>query len=287
MAPAGVPPPFHPTWLSKTTLVVVEADRFGEQPHMYVVVGPKKALVIDTGCDTANFCEFLWSLPELAAKEFQVVNTHIHYDHIMGNYGFCAPGGRSLRGGCRSICQGSRNRHFSQNWQETSLQSMVGAAISNFCVTDWLDEGHRIYLDDENPTEAESLEVLHTPGHTPDSISLYYPAENRIFTGDLIYPGNIFLFLPGSRLEEFDESLCKLKAFLAEKPAGVLLSCGHMTPALKAEKLEELFELLGALRKGEARGRAEGSGLSPEPVTSFQTPCFTLMCRTADVPAMA
>ncbi|CAE7912591.1 Mblac2, partial [Symbiodinium necroappetens] len=63
----------------------------------------------------------------------------------------------------------------------------------------------------------------------------YYPAENRIFTGDLIYPGNIFLFLPGSRLEEFDESLCKLKAFLAKKPAGVLLSCGHMTPALKAD----------------------------------------------------
>ncbi|CAE7773175.1 MBLAC2 [Symbiodinium sp. CCMP2592] len=246
-----------------------------------------QALVIDTGCDTANFCDFLWSLPELAEKEFQVVNTHIHYDHIMGNYGFCAPGGRSLRGGCRSICQGSRNRHFSQNWQETSLQSMVGAAISNFCVTDWLDEGQRIYLDDENPTEAESLEVLHTPGHTPDSISLYYPAENRIFTGDLIYPGNIFLFLPGSRLEEFEESLCKLKAFLLEKPAGVLLSCGHMTPALKAEKLEELHTLLEAMRSGEARGRAESSALAPEPVTSFQTPCFTLMCRTADVPAMA
>jgi len=163
---------------------------------------------------------------------------------------------------------------------------MVGAAISNFCVTDWLDEGHRIYLDDENPTEAESLEVLHTPGHTPDSISLYYPAENRIFTGDLIYPGNIFLFLPGSRLEEFDESLCKLKAFLLEKPAGVLLSCGHMTPALKAEKLEELHTLLEAMRRGEARGRAESSALAPEPVTSFQTPCFTLMCRTADVPAI-
>ena len=37
---------------------------------------------------------------------------------------------------------------------------------------DWLDEGARIYLNDEEPTDEESLEILHTPGHTPDSISL-------------------------------------------------------------------------------------------------------------------
>lgn len=37
---------------------------------------------------------------------------------------------------------------------------------------DWLDEGTRIYLNEEDPTEQESLEILHTPGHTPDSISL-------------------------------------------------------------------------------------------------------------------
>ncbi|CAE7662313.1 MBLAC2 [Symbiodinium pilosum] len=266
-------------------LVVVEADRFGgEQPHMYVILGPKKAVVIDTGCDTANFCDFLSSLRELEGKEFQV-NTHIHYDHIMGNYGFCAPGGRGLRRGCRSLLAWSRNQRFSQNWQETSLQGMVGADISNFCVTDWLEEGQRIYLDDENPTDAESLEVLFTPGHTPDSISLYYPAENRIFTGDLIYPGNIFLFLPGSKLEEFQESLHKLHGFLGTKPAGVLLGCGHITPSLKAEKLDELHELLSALRQGEAKGRQTRSPYCSEPVTSFQTPCFTLMCRSADVPA--
>lgn len=38
---------------------------------------------------------------------------------------------------------------------------------------DWLDEGTRIYLNEEDPTEQESLEILHTPGHTPDSISLW------------------------------------------------------------------------------------------------------------------
>lgn len=44
---------------------------------------------------------------------------------------------------------------------------------TTICSKDWLDEGSRVYLDEDHPTERESLEVLHTPGHTPDSISLW------------------------------------------------------------------------------------------------------------------
>merc|ERR1712060_602221 len=103
--------------------------------------------------------------------------------------------------------------------------------IDRFCVTSWLEEGQRIYLNEEAPSSAESLEVLYTPGHTPDSISLYLPAENRLFTGDLIYPGSIYLFLPGSRLEEFEASLASLRTFTASLPPGVTLACGHITPS--------------------------------------------------------
>lgn len=42
------------------------------------------------------------------------VNTHIHYDHIMGNYGFSVAPGRRR---CRGICQGSKCRTFSENWK--------------------------------------------------------------------------------------------------------------------------------------------------------------------------
>lgn len=33
-----------------------------------------------------------------------------------------------------------------------------------------------------------SLQVLHTPGHTPDGLSLYDPLEKRLFSGDALYP---------------------------------------------------------------------------------------------------
>ncbi|CAL1163472.1 unnamed protein product [Cladocopium goreaui] len=230
------PWPFEVHQLSQRTLVIIESDRFGELPHIYAVLGPKKAIIIDTGCNTASLRDFLETLSCLEGKEFQVVNTHIHYDHIMGNYGFSMASQRR----CRGICQGSRSRAFSENWKANSLQDMVGASILDFAVTDWLDEGARIYLNDDEPTDEESLEILHTPGHTPDSISLYLPAENRLFSGDLIYPGSLFLYLPGSSLEDFRESLHKLRAFIASKPEGLLLSCGHIDPELPAKALEVL-----------------------------------------------
>jgi glyoxylase-like metal-dependent hydrolase (beta-lactamase superfamily II) len=37
-----------------------------------------------------------------------------------------------------------------------------------------------------------SLEVLHTPGHSPGSVSLHLPGENnRILTGDTLFQGSI------------------------------------------------------------------------------------------------
>ena len=37
-----------------------------------------------------------------------------------------------------------------------------------------------------------SLEVLHTPGHSPGSLSLHLPGENaRIFAGDTLFQGSI------------------------------------------------------------------------------------------------
>mmetsp|Transcript_47215 Transcript_47215/g.109209 ORF Transcript_47215/g.109209 Transcript_47215/m.109209 type:complete len:327 (+) Transcript_47215:63-1043(+) len=277
------PWPFFVEHLSQRTLVLRELDRFGEAPHIYVVIGPHKAVVIDTGCNSASLFDFLSTLEELEGLELQVVNTHVHYDHIMGNHSFCRPGGHALRGGCRGICQGARDKRFSQAWSDTSLGKKVGATIHDFCVTQWLEEGHKIYLDDAVPSEAEALEVLYTPGHTPDSISLYLPVENRLFTGDLIYPGSIFLFLPGSSLEEFRESLQKLQRFAAQHPPGLTLSCGHISHSLKVETLDELHGLLAALREGAARPQIARTPLHGEPVAVFQTPSFTLMCRREDV----
>jgi len=61
------------------------------------------------------------------------------------------------------------------------------------------------------------LKVLHTPGHSPGSISLYLPAIKLLFTGDLVFKGGIGRTdLPGGSGSLLKESLKKLKEFEIE-----------------------------------------------------------------------
>ena len=34
---------------------------------------------------------------------------------------------------------------------------------------------------------SKTLQVLHTPGHSPGSISLYWPEKKALFTGDVVF----------------------------------------------------------------------------------------------------
>jgi len=61
------------------------------------------------------------------------------------------------------------------------------------------------------------LKVLHTPGHSPGSISLYLPAIKALFTGDLVFKGGIGRTdLPGGNGSLLKESLKKLEDFEIE-----------------------------------------------------------------------
>lgn len=100
---------------------------------------------------------------------------------------------------------GAGNRVFSDNVEINSLaMAHRGAKVQPFTVSQWFKDGDMVYLDDSNKTKANALEVLPsalshcvhccldcvqivlTPGHTPDSISIYAHGEKRLFVGDNI-----------------------------------------------------------------------------------------------------
>jgi len=111
---------------------------------------------------------------------------------------------------------GSQNKTFSENFEINSLAlAHSGAKIKPFVVTRWLNDGDLIYLDDSNQNKEFSLEVIFSPGHTPDSISLFAHFESRLFVGDLLYPFTaIHLDCLGSNLKDYISSLQKLINFV-------------------------------------------------------------------------
>ena len=82
------------------------------------------------------------------------------------------------------------------------------------------------------------LTVLHTPGHSPGSISLHWPAGGALFTGDVIFNNGLGRTdLPGGDGEQLKNSIRKLSAVNAR-----WLLSGHGEPVAGADAVKANFE---------------------------------------------
>ena len=77
-----------------------------------------------------------------------------------------------------------------------------------------------LILDKNNLEEKEynidnfNFEIIYTPGHKEDSITIYFKENKVMFTGDFIFKGTIGrMDLPGGSQEEMINSLEKMKNY--------------------------------------------------------------------------
>lgn len=62
-----------------------------------------------------------------------------------------------------------------------------------------------------------ALTVLHTPGHSPGSVCLYWPAERALFSGDLVFKNGVGRTdLPGGDGRQLKESIERVAALDVE-----------------------------------------------------------------------
>jgi hydroxyacylglutathione hydrolase len=159
----------------------------------------KEAIIIDPGIDLSSEAEPI--LDYIAAKKLNekfIVNTHGHDDHIQGNsffqQKFNVP-----------ICIHLLDEHFIEDLEK-------GSYPPNF----FFKDGSQIKIGNE------TLNILHTPGHTPGSICLV--GEKLVFTGDTLFAGGIGRTdFPGGSMSEMRNSLKKLMAL----PLNLLVYPGH------------------------------------------------------------
>ena len=111
------------------------------------------------------------------------------------------------------------------------------------------------------PNATEDIKVIHTPGHTPDEIALYYAKERRLFVGDSFYQWQpIFIPKDGESLDSFKGSVSKLLTLVESEEAKVsqaspiVMCCGHVDdfqPARTA--LQQVEKLVSGIQDGSLR----------------------------------
>ena len=229
------------------------------EPHQaeetigYLIVGQKRALLFDTGMGISDIKKIT---AELTKVPILVLNSHTHDDHVGGNWEFDSVCGMDTDF-TRKNAQGSREDAQAEITPDQICGSLPKGfdpktyATRPWKITAYLHDGDRFDLG------GRTLEVIATPGHTPDAISLIDRTNGLLFTGDTYYPAPIWLFRPETDLDAYAASIRRLAALA---PQIKLVLGAHNLPLASPAVLAQLVVAFDAVRAGKVSPKPDSPG---------------------------
>lgn len=224
-----------------------------EEVISYLIVGDKRALLFDTGMGISDIKKVT---AELTKLPIIVLNSHTHDDHVGGNWEFDTIYGMDTNF-TRQNARGSRADAQAEITPDQICGTLPkGFDAANYATRPWkitayTHDGARIDLG------GRTLEVIATPGHTPDAISLIDRANGLLFTGDTYYPAPIWLYRPETDLDAYAASIRRLAALA---PTVKLVIGAHNIPVASPAILPRLVAAFDAVRAGKVKPTPDSPG---------------------------
>lgn len=211
--------------------MVVETLRLGPyQTNCHILHNAHEAWIFDPGLNGTDIIE---RLERLGLVPQGILLTHSHWDHTLGipllyeTYGelplmvhaseamFLGPEGGLLLRRLAMTIDPSQASIPKETWEA-------------------MPQPTRLLSDHDEIPEA-GLSVIHTPGHSPGSISFYHKEEGLLFSGDTLFAGTIGRTdLPNSQPESMVEGI---KNRLLTLPDETIVYPGHgPTTTISREK---------------------------------------------------
>ncbi len=168
----------------------------------------REAIAIDPG-DQAE--EILAMAKDMGVEIKVIANSHAHVDHILG---------------VRDV-QRATGAKFLMHPEEVAIAQTAprtAAMFSGQVVEPPPDPDAFLADGDEIDVAGVKLKVIHTPGHTPGSLSFY--AEGMLFSGDTLFQGSIGRTdLPGG---DYEQEMASIVDKLLLLPDETIVLPGHM-----------------------------------------------------------
>ncbi len=224
------------------------ADPFA-RCNIWFVEGRDRALLVDTGLGVASLHEAardLFEQPTLALA------THYHFDHTGSLHEFPerlahkagvpylatpgAIGGALTRRGFPAaavemyLAAGYELPDHLLDARPTEGFDPDTYQVQSCSPTRTVDDGDIIDLGDR------TFEVLHLPGHSPDSIGLWDAASGTLFSGDAVYDGPLLDGNDDSDVDAYIATMERLRALPVDVVHG-----GH-EPSFGRDRLVELCD---------------------------------------------
>jgi len=216
-----------------------------EEVISYLIVGEKKAILFDTGMGISDIKKVK---AELTKVPIVVLNSHTHNDHVGGNWEFDTIYAMDTDF-TRKNAKGSREAAQA----EIAPDQICGSLPKEFDPAKYETRPWKItaYTHDGDKFDlgGRTIEVIATPGHTPDAISLIDRANGLLFTGDTYYPAPILLFRPETDLDAYAASIRRLSEFTLQIK---YVLGAHNLPTAPPTILPRLVAAFDVVREGKA-----------------------------------
>ncbi|RRJ84772.1 MBL fold metallo-hydrolase [Aestuariirhabdus litorea] len=134
-----------------------------------------KAAVVDPGGDLDRVMAVLEKEGLTLEK---ILLTHGHVDHVAGTDEL------KRKSGVPVIGPHQADLFWIQMLPDICKQYGFPPALS-FAPDQWLNDGDSVALGNE------TLEVIHTPGHTPGHVIFFHPGQSLAWVGDVLFQGSI------------------------------------------------------------------------------------------------
>ena len=227
----------------------------------FLVLGSQKAMLVDTGM---GFKKIKPIVDQLTKLPVFVVNTHSHFDHIGGNWEFTE--------GYILDTEPSRFRMTNGLMEKDVIKHLVEDSVwgdypegfdpDNYYIKpvpywNYIQSGHCFDLG------GRQIEILATPGHSPDSIMLADKDNQILFTGDTVYPATMYAHLSSDDGMLSEQGVYRRTMHqVADAFSTYQIYCSHNEPLRDGAMLTAIADAFDAIENGLTPDAVDEKGLN-------------------------
>lgn len=246
----SVPDPWFEVYRIRSAVFAIYEPHQSEEVISYLILGSKRAVLFDTGMGISNMKKLVEGLTKLPIS---VLNSHTHNDHVGDNWQF-----NDIYGMDTEFTRTNARGSTADALAEIAPGEIYGELPQGFDAKSYSTKpwhiSHWLHDADKLDLGGRTIQIIAVPGHTPDSIALYDAKNNLLFTGDMFYPGTIYLYRPETDLEAYVASIKKMAAL----PHVELLLPAHNVPVADPGYLPKVITAMEQVRSGKVKAEQRG-----------------------------